>query len=259
MDGLEASAEIIKLNTGIPIVAMTANIMSNDLEIYRMSGINDCVGKPFTSEELWHCLMKYFTPQSWQPVNGAKHMQGEKELRLKLISLFLKDGRNRFNTIKEAIGKGDIKLAHRQVHTLKSSAGQLGKTLLQKVAAEIEYLLKDGRNLVSPAQMTMLETELNAALEQFTVELETDSASQHDKAFQTEIKDKGVGEWLDGKSSLELIDKIEPLLEMGNPECRKFIDRLRLIHGSEELIRQMEDLEFKQARVTLAELKKGLI
>ncbi|MCL2270899.1 MAG: ATP-binding protein, partial [Treponema sp.] len=56
MDGLEAAEKILELNTGIPIIAMTANIMSNDREIYRMSGMNDCVGKPFSSQELWRCL-----------------------------------------------------------------------------------------------------------------------------------------------------------------------------------------------------------
>ncbi|MCL2265794.1 MAG: ATP-binding protein [Treponema sp.] len=62
MDGIEASLEILKLNAGIPMVAMTANIMSDDLEIYKSCGMDDCLGKPFTSQELWHCLLKYFTP-----------------------------------------------------------------------------------------------------------------------------------------------------------------------------------------------------
>jgi signal transduction histidine kinase len=62
MDGLEASSEIFHLNQGIPIVAMTANIMSGDVMVYKMSGMNDCIGKPFTSQELWRCLMKYFIP-----------------------------------------------------------------------------------------------------------------------------------------------------------------------------------------------------
>jgi len=62
MDGIEASSEIIRLNTGIRIVAMTANIMSDDLEIYKTCGMDGCLGKPFTSQELWRCLLKYFTP-----------------------------------------------------------------------------------------------------------------------------------------------------------------------------------------------------
>jgi len=41
---------------------MTADIMPDDIELYKMIGMSDCVGKPFTSQELWHCLMKYFEP-----------------------------------------------------------------------------------------------------------------------------------------------------------------------------------------------------
>ena len=63
MDGLEASARIMEIDAGVPIVALTANIIYNDKEIYKKNGMNECVGKPFTSQELWRCLMKYFTPQ----------------------------------------------------------------------------------------------------------------------------------------------------------------------------------------------------
>ena len=62
MDGLEAAAKISRLNTGIPIIASTANIMYNDKKIYKASGMNDCLSKPFTSQELWRCLLKYLTP-----------------------------------------------------------------------------------------------------------------------------------------------------------------------------------------------------
>jgi len=62
MDGLEASEKIRKIDPKIPIIAVTANIMSDDMDIYKMSGINDCVGKPFKPQELWLCLMKYMTP-----------------------------------------------------------------------------------------------------------------------------------------------------------------------------------------------------
>jgi len=62
MDGFEASSEISKLNLGIPMVAMTANIMIEDLEVYKASGMPDCLSKPFTSQELWRCLLRYFKP-----------------------------------------------------------------------------------------------------------------------------------------------------------------------------------------------------
>jgi signal transduction histidine kinase/CheY-like chemotaxis protein len=60
MDGLEAAAKILEFNIDVPVVAMTANIMTNDQELYKMSGMSDYVSKPFTSQELWRCLLKYF-------------------------------------------------------------------------------------------------------------------------------------------------------------------------------------------------------
>jgi CheY-like chemotaxis protein len=62
MDGMETAIEINKLNIGLPIVAMTANVMSDEFDVYRASGMNDFIGKPFTSQELWHCLLRYFKP-----------------------------------------------------------------------------------------------------------------------------------------------------------------------------------------------------
>jgi len=62
MDGLEATEKIHRFKTGVPIVAMTANIMTNDRDLYLSLGMSDCVSKPFTSQELWRCLLKYIKP-----------------------------------------------------------------------------------------------------------------------------------------------------------------------------------------------------
>ena len=168
MDGLEAASKIFALNTGVPIVSMTANIMSNDLEIYRMSGMYDYVGKPFTSQQLWRCLSKYFKPVSRQTAgqftSATPRIQMENELRKKIVTHFVKDNRNKFAEITDAISAGDIKLAHRLTHTLKGSAAQAGKILLQQAATEVEQRLKDEQNRVTPQQMAALEAELNAAL-----------------------------------------------------------------------------------------------
>jgi two-component system sensor histidine kinase/response regulator len=62
MDGLEASAEIKRLGCMIPIIALTANVLTQDTDIYYRYGIVDHLGKPFTSQELWACLSKYLSP-----------------------------------------------------------------------------------------------------------------------------------------------------------------------------------------------------
>ena len=66
MDGVEATSIINGMNLDIPIVAITANIMSSDKDLYEEIGMKGFVGKPFTSQELWQCLMKFFKPVSWE-------------------------------------------------------------------------------------------------------------------------------------------------------------------------------------------------
>ena len=62
MDGMEAAMQIMELRTSTPIAAMTANIMTSELEKYKKHGMPDCLGKPFTSQELWRVLLKYLKP-----------------------------------------------------------------------------------------------------------------------------------------------------------------------------------------------------
>jgi len=177
MDGLEAASKILALNTGVPIVALTANIMANDREIYRKSGMRDCVGKPFTSQELWHCLMKYLHPIRWQAVDERQSVESagtaeERQADLQmdydkiLKTLFIQNNLHKFDEIDRALKADDITLAHRLAHTLKSNAGQIGKTALQQIAAEIERQLKGGENTVTPEQLQILQTELAAVLQE---------------------------------------------------------------------------------------------
>jgi HPt (histidine-containing phosphotransfer) domain-containing protein len=228
--------------------------MSNDREIYKMSGINDCVGKPFTSQELWRCLMKYFKPLNRQS-EEPRQTQNDDELRRKLTVNFVKDNQNRFNEIKDALNKGDIKLAHRLAHTLKSNAAFLGKILLQQAAANIEDQLKDGQNNVSPQNLATLETELKDALLQLSAEIEMNPVQQTDEVSTPDVQTEKVN----AEFAKELFEKLETMLDMGNLECRNLIDSLRRIPQTEKLIQQIDDLDFREALVTLGELRKTVL
>ena len=61
MDGLDASSKIIKMGVETPIVALTANVMENDLKVYMSSGLSDYLSKPYTKQELQQCLLKYLS------------------------------------------------------------------------------------------------------------------------------------------------------------------------------------------------------
>jgi len=53
------------------------------------------------------------------------------------------------------------------VHSLKGNAGQVGKIILQKAAADVEYQLKDGKNMVTGDQLKILKIELEMILNEF--------------------------------------------------------------------------------------------
>ena len=246
MDGLEAAMKINELGVGVPIVAMTANVMSSDKEIYEMSGMSGYVGKPFTSQELWQCLMKFFRPVKWQTEDANQLKKKDDELRKMLIKRFVESNKGKYDEIKVAIDTGDIHLAHRLAHTLKSNAAQLRKAPLQEVVLEVEKNLMDGINNVTGQQLKALNAELNAVIAELepVVEQLIQESSQKGK--------------IDTEKALELLSELEPLLLGNDPESLYLTDKLEMIPGSGELIRFIEEFEFAKAIRELKRLKDSI-
>jgi signal transduction histidine kinase/CheY-like chemotaxis protein len=177
MDGLEAASIINKLQTGTPIVAMTANILSTDKELYKRNGMPDYLGKPFTSQILWRCLLKYFKPVKKETVQ--ENTIDEEELAVQRIFQlsFVKENQKRFDEIADALKANDFILAHRLAHALKANAGQIGKTRLQSAAADIEQTIKNGEKKVTEEQLKTLETEMNIVLKELAPLLDEQSVN----------------------------------------------------------------------------------
>ncbi|MDR2543030.1 MAG: transporter substrate-binding domain-containing protein [Treponema sp.] len=248
MDGIEAATKIIALNTGTPIVAVTANVMTSELEKYKKHGMPDCLGKPFTSQELWRTLLKYLVPIGTLPSGGDSmdDYEENEELQKKLRINFLKNNQNVHNEISNAVASGDLKLAHRLAHSLKGNAGLIGKVGLKNAAAEIENLLREKVDSVWENKMNILKNELMSVLEELKPLLE-------EPEQQVELQP------LDTEQALALFEKLEPMLENNNPESMNLLDTLRAVPGAGELVRQIEDFDFESAIKTLVELKNNWI
>ena len=178
MDGLEASSKILALDTGVPIIAMTANVMADDREVYKKSGLNDCVGKPFTSQELWRCLLKYLEPISGGAVlDKIDSPEADMEFQNSLKKYFIKSNSNCYDEMQRALDQGDIKTAHRIVHSLKSNAGQIKKMHLQTIAADLEFQLMGETNTITPPQMAEFKAELDAVLTELKAQFAEDGQS----------------------------------------------------------------------------------
>jgi CheY-like chemotaxis protein len=245
MDGIEAASKILAMNTGTPIVAMTANVMVSELEKYKRHGMPDCLGKPFTSQELWHILLKYLVPVSSEPISDYIEEYCDKEQQKMIRLNFYKNNQTVHDEIAAAVAADDTKLAHRLAHTLKGSAGLIGKAELRNAASDIEALLRDGSASIWENKMNILKTELMLVLEEFKSLLDKDAVQEKPQA-------------LDMEQTLALFEKLEPMLENDNPECVDLLETLRAVPGAEDLVQHIENYNFKGAVQTLIKLKNKL-
>jgi CheY-like chemotaxis protein len=175
MDGLEAVQRIQKTGVKTPIVAFTANVMSDSLEFYRESGIADTVGKPFTAKELWKCLIKYFPNEnSSSEKKSARDSQknSDDEMQIEdMQRIFVRSHQETYTKIINALESGDIKTAHRIVHSLKGNAEYIKENRLQKATSKLELLLtKVARGETSSddlinGYMEVIKSELDVILE----------------------------------------------------------------------------------------------
>jgi len=234
MDGLEAASIITEMKVETPIIALTANVMSNDLDVYKESGIPDYLGKPFTSQELWKCLIKYLPVISVTDVD-KKQQSAEEDKSLKQLKIyFAKNNRTTYENIKQAIEKNDLKKAHRLTHTLKSNAGQIGEERLQETAEAVEDILHKREEIIPVSLLDKLETELESVLERLTQQ-----PAEAEESKKTEITDK--------ERILEILNELEPLLTGRKPECMYMLDEIRKIPDTEKLANLVEEFDFVKA------------
>ncbi|MCL2755093.1 MAG: ATP-binding protein, partial [Oscillospiraceae bacterium] len=249
MDGLEAASIITGLTAGakikVPIVAITANIMSNDMEHYRESGMSDTLGKPFKAHELWKCLIKYIPVENYCGVDKPRQSAEDAKALKKLKTIFVKNNQDTCREIFRALEGNDKKTAFRITHSLKSNAGQIGEQALQEAAAAVEAMLSESTNNINSKLLRSLEGELKSVLGKLEpLRLEADSVK-----LET-ITDMG--------RIHEVFAALEPLLKNKSPECEDLLDSIYAIGGAKALAGYIEKFQFKPAIEELHKLKKEL-
>jgi len=254
MDGIEATNEIRKLGSkynNLIIIALTANAIYGAKEMFLSNGLNDYISKPVELYDLKNILIKWLPNEKVTLVDqlpGEKTLSdSEREFQKTLKRLFIKNNHNIYKEIITALEEDDITKAHRMAHTLKSNAGQIGKKQLKTAAADVELYLMYGKNHASEEQLKTLEIELNAVLEELSPIMAENPINPAVVEIPTD------------KTSLKgMLDKLEILLKSGNPECLEFVETLRALPETEQLVNLIEDFEFDNAFLAFLDVKKHL-
>ena len=169
MDGLEAAAKITEMNISTPIVALTANVMLNNLEMYKKSGMAGYLGKPFKSHELHKCLAEHLNKAPKKSAADDSPDDTDDNMMAILRQAFVTGNLGVATGIKQALAANDYKLAYRLVHTLKSNAGHINETKLIAAALAAEALLDGAKTPPPPKVMDGLYAELKAVLEKLSL------------------------------------------------------------------------------------------
>ncbi len=160
----------------LPIVALTANILPEDVESYYQAGMDDYISKPFSTEDLSKKLDKWASHTkierdepamsatlaienesiNIEVINELKNMMGEGYSEL--VNTFL----NRSTELKKSIFTyidDDEKLVS-EVHNLKGSSGTMGAKKLFSICEKFELALRAGKKMDNQAEFKRVSDEL---------------------------------------------------------------------------------------------------
>ncbi|MBS1140905.1 MAG: Response regulator receiver:ATP-binding region, ATPase-like:Histidine kinase N-terminal:Hpt [Proteobacteria bacterium] len=136
----------------IYIIAMTANVMAGDRERCLEAGMNDFVGKPVRSEELFAAIERArnqrtvallpFTDERTETLEvdldtAAKDI-GDRELLVSMAAMFVADWDGYLNRITEAINTNSKADVQRHAHSLRSQLAMFHADGARQIVRQLE-------------------------------------------------------------------------------------------------------------------------
>lgn len=200
MDGIETLHQIKMLakrmdfpNKDTPVIALTANAVAGAKEMYFSEGFEEFLTKPIDAELMEQTICKYLPTDLIQAVketdsdsgtgngsdeydsyqeqgvsvrNGLKHSQGDMEIYMELVRMFIRD-KNKMELLRQYLSVHNMKDYAIQVHALKGNARTLGADKLADIAYEHEMQSKAGQEDYVTAHWEELEQTWKTVLETF--------------------------------------------------------------------------------------------
>jgi len=129
-----------------PIIALTANVMSEDRERCIEAGMDAHLGKPIDVTQLANCLERLLIAP---PATAAVDLQalrgltdGDAEFEQELIATFIASGDKNLAEILTALGAKDYETIARRAHSLKSASANIHALPLAQTAAKLEAAVR---------------------------------------------------------------------------------------------------------------------
>jgi PAS domain S-box-containing protein len=146
MGGLEATTILRGAAYTKPIVTVTANVMTEDIEQYLAAGCTDYLSKPIDRDKFFQMLGKYLKPAKSKNASEKKATEKKSIERMdffqELARKFLAGLPDTLMKMNEAEQLRDWAALGRIAHTLKGTAGTFGFPQLTELAAHLNAAIK---------------------------------------------------------------------------------------------------------------------
>ena len=148
MDGYKASRIIKQINKDIPVIALTANAMKEDIQKSKDAKMDEHLNKPIDVKELYKILLKYlqhntdFSSKTNKQIilKSTKHIDSQKALELlsqkeKIYQDILDKFYNKYNYLDlSKLNQNDLKMT---IHTIKGLGANIGAFELSQMAKKL--------------------------------------------------------------------------------------------------------------------------
>lgn len=186
MNGYEATKKLRNSSfKDIPVIALTADVMKNDVDACYASGMDDHLAKPINMDALKAMLAKWLPASpDYVPVTRENRVSelnrsnavlnesvlsnlessvGEDVIK-DVLDLFLEDSPARLGVIQNAFLEQDYKTLREASHSLKGSSAMIGADALSAVCAQLEEMACNAHLLDAESLLDNLEHELEQVL-----------------------------------------------------------------------------------------------
>jgi PAS domain S-box-containing protein len=155
----------------LPIIALTANVMSEDRENCIAAGMDAHLSKPIEPAQLIDCLSRYLKPYDERPpvdMNALRELTGgDTEFERELVETFVSSGDQCLADIASALHTRDFDTIGKRAHALKGASANIHAQALAAAASTLENAAR--RN--SADQIDRLVRELREKLQAVNAEL----------------------------------------------------------------------------------------
>jgi two-component system sensor histidine kinase/response regulator len=152
MDGFTATRRIRELESSrgikrLPIIALTANVMSEDRENCIAAGMDAHLGKPIEPVQLIEALSRFLTARAAAPAIDRKALReltgGDAEFERELAETFVSSGDQCLAEIMAALQISDFDTVRKRAHSLKGASANIHALDLSQAASSLENAVRD--------------------------------------------------------------------------------------------------------------------